>query len=283
MREDDHLIGKSPGLAGRSIRITYRQRQHPAPVVAQVDRQGRSLAARRARQTSRVGRRSSWFELGPDADVDCVTSRKEALLANTNVLSRYLGDLCTNTGTGTFLGAVSNFALLAGTRPDLYSAFVCQVWSHMHSEATAGMLHPDTHFGGTKDGPLRAAAYTHLRLHSSFVNAANWAFPPPVGRNIEFGVHIYGATKDPKFLHLSRLYDARPLIESLTHDGSGDPPGQKFQRRWDNRPHSSRLILVDNGVLSVAQAYQTTRQFHCFITSSSSLSLPTSRTRLAPW
>ena len=53
---------------------------------------------------------------------------------------------------------------------------MCQTWAHTGPHGTVGLLHPDTHLEGVREGKLRAAAYHRLRMHASFVNGGNWAF-----------------------------------------------------------------------------------------------------------
>ena len=77
---------------------------------------------------------------------------------------------------------------------------MCQTWAHIGPHGTIGLLHPDTHLEGVREGKLRAAAYHRLRMHASFVNGGNWAFPPGlVSSNLEFGMHIYGPSGDVRF------------------------------------------------------------------------------------
>ncbi|SCL29851.1 Methyltransferase domain [Micromonospora rhizosphaerae] len=189
-----------------------------------------------------------WFRLIEKTPAEVWHARRNALVGLGVVRSQYVGELAVNIGMAAFLGHVTVYPLLVGTQPDLYRAFMCQVWAHLGINGTAGLIHPDTHFGGAKEGQLRAAAYRHLRLHGGFVNGANWAFAD-ASRDLEFGLHIYGKDASPSFLHLSKLYAASPLVDSLTHDGSGGVPGQKFNGVWDVRPHRSRVVEVNADVL----------------------------------
>src|SRR5207245_10355069 len=55
------------------------------------------------------------------------------------------------------------------------------------------------------------------------------------------------------FIHLSQRYGAEALGDSLTHDGSGAPPGQKYHGSWDRRPHRDRAVRVDRRTLTTWQ------------------------------
>ncbi|MEV4665448.1 class I SAM-dependent DNA methyltransferase [Micromonospora echinofusca] len=194
-----------------------------------------------------------WFRLIERVPVEAWRDRKEALFKRSLPARRdFVAELTDNVGVVTALGHVAVYPLLAGTQPNLYRAMMCRVWSHLTRRGTAGLVHPDTHFGGTREGALREAAYRHLRVHAGFINAANWAFADAT-RSTEFGLHIYGSPGSIRFRHLSRLYAASVLPMSLDHAGDGPVPGQRHQGAWDNRPHRSRVIEVDEMTLAVWQ------------------------------
>ncbi|MGW0650890.1 hypothetical protein ACWD4T_19115 [Streptomyces umbrinus] len=197
-----------------------------------------------------LGEIEPWFVLTKNPSVSEWRERKNALLMSSTASIDYVvRELVTNVGTVEVLSSGINYPLLAGTQVNLYRAFMCQVWRHLGEGGTAGMLHPDTHLEGVKEGKLRAAAYRHLRLHSSFVNSANWAFDE-VDRTVSFGMHIYGNARGHiDFLNLSQLRAARIVSESLIHDGVGPIPAQKYSGSWDVRPHRARVIRVTNALL----------------------------------
>ncbi|MEU4133052.1 class I SAM-dependent DNA methyltransferase [Streptomyces wuyuanensis] len=187
-----------------------------------------------------------WFMLAEKPGAAEWRLRKSELLKEgTQARTYFLNELAGNAGLVPSLGNATTYPLLVGTQPDLYRAFMCRVWDSAAEVGTIGLIHPDTHFGGKKEPSLRKAAYRHLRVHASFVNGSNWAFPRPVGDTTIFGVHIYGCSQQVNFLHLSHLYSAKTLTESLTHDGQGPLPGIKHEGRWDLRPHQARLVQVD--------------------------------------
>ncbi|MFG3392642.1 DNA methyltransferase family protein [Streptomyces parvus] len=189
-----------------------------------------------------------WFML---AEQPAATERREKkeLLLGDGGARYYLRELAAVCGVSGVLGSPAAYSVLAGTRPDLYRAFMSRVWSNLGQDGMAGLIHPDTHFGGVRDGRLRGAAYRHLRLHAGFVNVGNWAFE--ASRNTEFGVHIYGAYQEAiRFDNLSRLYGVEPLTASLLHDGKGEVPGMRHAGTWDLRPHQARVIEINEFVLT---------------------------------
>ncbi|WP_433500844.1 class I SAM-dependent DNA methyltransferase [Sphaerimonospora sp. CA-214678] len=190
-----------------------------------------------------------WFKLAEKPSIIEWKARKAAVLTGKTARAYYLSELSANTGTVETIGSGIVYPLLAGTQPDLYRAFMCRIWANLGLAGMAGLIHPDTHFGGVKEGRLRAAAYRHLRVHGHFTNVGNWAFPEPVSRNTEFGLHVYGSLGDIGFINVSWLFHPETLVGSLTHDGAGGSVGMKHNGNWDLRPHRDRLVPVDEGLL----------------------------------
>lgn len=193
-----------------------------------------------------------WFKLEEKASAAEKERRRAALLSRPPVHQYVLGELTNISGQVAVFGSQQAYPLLVGTQPDLYRAFMCQVWAHSAPAGTAGFLHSDTHFTGDKEGLLRAAAYRRLRVHGDFVNSGQRFFPEPVGHATHFGVHIYGSPKEIGFDHLSWLVSTEALLHSGDHDGSGDVPGIRYRNaEFDVRPHRARVIKVDEDRLSV--------------------------------
>ncbi|KAF3468532.1 class I SAM-dependent DNA methyltransferase [Streptomyces sp. Tu 3180] len=193
-----------------------------------------------------------WFMLAHKPSAEEWRLRKEEALGR-RTQAFFIGELATHAGAVAVLGSPATYPLLLGTQGDLYRAFMAQVWQHIAPRGSAGMIHPDTHFGGVREGVIRAAAYRHLRVHAHFVNSSNWAFDD-LNRSAEFGMHIYGTPQDPNFLHVSELRGAEVLTNSLTHDGRGAAPGIKHNGSWDIRPHRERVVHVNTALLTSWQA-----------------------------
>ncbi|WP_030856222.1 hypothetical protein [Streptomyces sp. NRRL S-37] len=195
-----------------------------------------------------------WFMLANKPSVEEWRLRKEGILdAFAYAKSFLLDEVAAHAGVAATLGSPATYPVLAGTQGDLYRAFMARVWQHIAPHGSAGLIHPDTHFGGVREGAIRAAAYRHLRVHAQFVNSANWAFED-LHRAMEFGMHIYGNPTDPDFLHLSELRDADLLPNSLDHDGHGAAPGVRHNSSWDIRPHRERVVHVNLPLLASWEA-----------------------------
>ncbi|WP_406309438.1 class I SAM-dependent DNA methyltransferase [Streptomyces sp. NBC_00623] len=186
-----------------------------------------------------------WFKLSSKPSVEEWRLRKRDALANTAALSQYTKELSGVIGTATLLSSESMYPLLSKTRPDLYRAFMARVWTNASMPGITGLLHPDSHFSGVKEGALRAATYKHLRIHAHFVNQRRQQLFTEVDNHVEFGIHIYGAAQSVSFLQAAWLYAPETLMQSLNHNGSGPIPGLKYRGDWDLRPHQARLVQVD--------------------------------------
>ncbi|MEU2853967.1 hypothetical protein [Streptomyces syringium] len=185
-----------------------------------------------------------WFMLTEKPKAEEKSRRRRDELAREEVREYLFGELTNTVTTASYLAAPLVYPLISGTKPDLYRAFMCEVWIHAGRNGTAGMVHPDTHFRGDQEAALRAAAYRRLRVHGDFVNAGNRFFPPPVGRSSHFGVHIYGDEQEISFDSLSWLFTVDSLRLSAFAEGAGADPGVKYDGGWDERPHPKRVVRV---------------------------------------
>ncbi|WP_351234623.1 class I SAM-dependent DNA methyltransferase [Streptomyces sp. NPDC002133] len=187
-----------------------------------------------------------WFMLADKPGVVEWRLRKSEVLGeDTKAREYFLDELASNTGTVAMLSNVTTYPLLAGTQPDLYRAFMCRTWANTAEPGMAGLLHPDSHFSGVKEGALRGAAYRHLRVHAHFVNQRKQQLFAEIDNHVEFGIHIYGCRQPVSFVQAAWLYAPEALTGSLTYDGTGPVPGLKHKGEWDLRPHRSRLVTVD--------------------------------------
>ncbi|MGH3947649.1 MAG: class I SAM-dependent DNA methyltransferase [Pseudonocardiaceae bacterium] len=189
-----------------------------------------------------------WFKLVDKVANDEWNRRRNQVLT-TDAARRYaISETGRQAVSAIYLGAGTCYPLLAGTQPNLYRAFMVQGWAWVKPAGVVAMVHPDSHLAGTKKGNLRSAAYRHLRIHAHFSNRLL------VFREIEwtrqFGVHVYGSEREIRFQNASWLYDPATLSASAEHDGSGETPGIKRNGTWDMRPHSARLVEINEGVLA---------------------------------
>ncbi|WP_460106621.1 Eco57I restriction-modification methylase domain-containing protein [Streptomyces sp. YKOK-J1] len=190
-----------------------------------------------------------WFELAEKPSNEAWAERKSAVLERGDARSAFLGELAGAAGTTEFLASLDNYPELVGTQPDVYRGFMLLSWRATGERGAVGLIHPSTHLTGAKEGPLRRAAYQHLRLHGDFVNEL-YLFAKPVDHSTHFSVNVYGRKRAIGFQHLSWLVHPLVLSESLRHDGKGDTPGIKYEGTWDKRPHRNRVVTVDEATLT---------------------------------
>ena len=144
------------------------------------------------------------------------------------------------------------YPLLSG-QPDLYRAFMCQVWEHQNEHGISSLIHMESHFTDAKTPGLRAATYRHLRRHWQFINELQLF---DIDHHNAYGIHVYGVERSASFLHAASLYHPDTVQRSLKHDGSGEEPGFKDPHTgtWDLRPHAARIESIDEATLKTWQS-----------------------------
>jgi hypothetical protein len=189
-----------------------------------------------------------WFMLSEKPSTTEWRLRKAELLASGKAATYFLDELAANLGTVSILGSAATYPTLGGTQPDLYRAFMCRSWANLSVQGTVGLIHPDSHFGGAREGKLREAAYQHLRFHAHYWNQRH--IFADIKETRQFSTNIYGRPSPIDFPHISWLFAPQTLMESLTHAGKGVLPGLKHESQWDLRPHAKRLVRVDSEQLA---------------------------------
>ncbi|MGC5377488.1 Eco57I restriction-modification methylase domain-containing protein [Micromonospora sp. DT68] len=189
-----------------------------------------------------------WFSLVEKPPAVEWRRRRTEMLEASRTLWYALTEAASQVATAAFLGSSSEYPLLAGTQPNLYRAFMIGCWRFSAVEGVAALVHPDSHLAGTKEGSLRRSTYRRLRLHAHFSNRR--LLFPEIEWTRQFGIHVYGSESEVAFTNASWLFDPVTLTESFSHNGIGEVPSIRFGGVWDRRPHRSRLVSVDRGVLS---------------------------------
>ena len=193
-----------------------------------------------------------WWSLSNKPSVAVKKERMPRTLARSGVLRTVLDGTADVIVLSEVLSDPSVYPMLSG-QPDLYRAFMCQVWQHQSMTGIVSLVHMETHFTDAKTPELRIQAYRRLRRHWQFINELKLY---DVHNLISYGIHIYGPERAPHFLHAASLYHPKTALRSLAHDGSGEEPGFKDPHTgtWDLRPHAARIQQVDETVLRTWQA-----------------------------
>jgi len=189
----------------------------------------------------------AWFGLVEKPSVAAVKDRRAALLGIGT--DRYLDARAALAGVSAHLGSSVDRPLLVGTQPDLYRCFMERTWRSTAPTGVVGLIHPESHFTEARAGGLRRQTYRRLRRHWQFAN--NMYLFREISDKTSFGVHVYGADREPSFLNASSIFQPDTIDRSLQHDGSGVEPGVRDDDdNWDTRPHRGRVIHVDETVLA---------------------------------
>ena len=201
-----------------------------------------------------------WWSLSNKPSVTAKNERMPRTLARPGVLRTVLDGTAEVIVLSELLSDPSVYPLLSG-QPDLYRAFMCQVWRHQNDQGISSLIHMETHFTDAKTPELRASAYRHLRRHWQFINELSLF---EIKDNKRYGVHIYGTDQEPSFLHATSLYHPETVTRSLVHDGSGEEPGFKDPHTgtWDLRPHAARIETIDKSTLKTWQTVTESDNWH---------------------
>ena len=201
-----------------------------------------------------------WWSLSHKPSVAVKKERMPLTLARPGALGTVLDGTAEVIVLSELLSDPTVYPLLSG-QPDLYRAFMCQVWEHQNEHGISSLIHMETHFTDAKTPGLRAAAYRHLRRHWQFINELQLF---DIDHHNAYGIHVYGTDQSPSFLHAVSLYHPDTVQRSLKHDGSGEEPGFKDPHTgtWDLRPHAARIESIDESALKVWQSVTESDDWH---------------------
>lgn len=189
-----------------------------------------------------------WWRLSEKPSEADKVGKRAVDLSDPGALTEFLDQRAIQTGATEHLGSRVDRPVLEGLRTDLYRCFMERAWRSMALDGVVGLIHPESHFTEVRAKGLRQETYSRLRRHWQFRNELRLF---EISHTREYGVHIYGQQGEIQFIQGSSLYHPATVIRSLSHDGSGTPPGVKDdQGDWDVRPHAERVIQVGEAQLS---------------------------------
>ncbi|MFM7648183.1 MAG: Eco57I restriction-modification methylase domain-containing protein, partial [Cyanobium sp.] len=180
--------------------------------------------------------------------------RGDAFAANLDMRAAYLEEFEGQHGSQAFLNALANYPLLKGSQTNLFKCFLPQAWRVASGQGCQGFLHPEGVYDDPKGGALREVLYGRLRNHFQFENELILF---PIGGTRRFGINIYGASRQPSFIHLANVFAPKAIDSCIAHDGAGMVPGIKTEDgKWNSAGHRQRLIPVGEQSLALfAQLY----------------------------
>lgn len=188
-----------------------------------------------------------WWQLAVKPTQAAVKAKREQTLAIEGVRDLVIEGTADVACTAAFVGSPIVFPHLAGLQPDLYRCFMELTWTHLSPRGAVALIHPESHFTDERAGFLRDATYRHLRRHWQFMNELVLF---EIDNHVSYGVHVYGAAREPRFRLATNLYHPETVTGSLRHNGDGPEPGIKNTAgKWDLSAHSGRITMVDDEVL----------------------------------
>ena len=188
-----------------------------------------------------------WWQLAVKPTQAEVKAKREQTLQLDGIRDLVVDGTTEVACTAAYVGSPILYPHLAGLQPDLYRCFMELTWSHLSSRGAVALIHPESHFTDEKAGFLREATYEYLRRHWQFINELALF---EIHNLVTFGVHVYGAAREPRFEMAANLYHPETVIGSRRHTGDGLEPGIKnAEGKWDVSAHSGRITMVDDDVL----------------------------------
>ncbi|PNL17389.1 DNA methyltransferase [Micrococcus sp. FDAARGOS_333] len=191
-----------------------------------------------------------WWQLAHKPSVAQKNERRPIALAVEGVKDLVVSATADTMTVAELLSSAPEYPYLSG-QPDLYRAFMCQVWRHAAPTGMSVLIHPESHFTDDKVFELRRQTYGRLRRHWQF---GNDLLLFDIDNHVKYGVHIYGSPGRVGFLNASVLYHPETVARSLVHDGTGEEPGFKYMGSWDRRPHAARIQKVTSETLKLWSA-----------------------------
>lgn len=188
-----------------------------------------------------------WWQLAHKPSVAQKNERRPVALAADGVQDLVIAATADTAATADYLSSTPEFLHLSG-QPDLYRAFLEQVWRHAAPHGVAALIHPETHFTDDKAQTLRRETYRRLRRHWQFINELRLF---EIHHLVQYGIHVYGQAQNVDFIQATGLYHPDTVVRSLAHDGSGEEPGVKHEGHWDQRPHAARVQRVTADTLTL--------------------------------
>lgn len=197
-----------------------------------------------------MGDANPLFVLRKDSATKVAEIREETL-QKLNLYEAYLAEFEGSTATQNFLNALQNYPVLKGVQTNLYKCFLPQAWMIANDKSVAGFLHPEGIYDDPKGGALRESVYQRLAYHFQFHNELKLF--AEVHHVTKFSVNVYRRHLEvANFHHIANLFMPKTVFECFANDGFGPVPGIKDDdNAWSIAGHSSRIIRVDNDVLSL--------------------------------
>lgn len=167
------------------------------------------------------------------------------------ILSEYLAGYEEITGTQNFLNAVQNYAVLQGSKANLYKCFLPLAWRIGAPHGIVAFVHPEGVYDDPNGGVLRREIYRRLIFHFQFQNQ-KMLFP--IGHRERYSLNIYYADlqESVNFTTIANLFDAQTIADCFTDNGQGPCGGIKDEfDNWNTQGHRQRLVHINTERLAL--------------------------------
>ena len=209
----------------------------------------------------------SWNEADIIADIDPMyvvrkltanqaRAAKEQALINPKNLSKFLTSYVSAKGAQAIISSAQMQPHAGGGANNIYRCFVDLSFRLISPLGVAGLIHEDGHLAETKGGTFRKSWYARALKHFNFSNQITAKNFSEVLHTKFFSLNVYRGYEGPvQFDQFTNAFTASQVEDSYSHDGAGEIPGIKHNGKWDTRPHKSRIIIVDDGFLSLSRRH----------------------------
>ena len=178
---------------------------------------------------------------------DRIAIQKSNILDSGERKSEFLARYKHAAGVAAYSKHASNYAILRGTRPNSYKAFLARSFQLIGRLGAIGFIHPVDHLNDPKGGSLREACFKRQAWLFQFANERKHFMFSDIHNETKYAIGIYtGMENKPQLGMISNLYSPDTIEECLNHDGAGLIPGIKDTNgNWQLKGHRSRVIEVD--------------------------------------
>ncbi|MEO0970192.1 MAG: N-6 DNA methylase, partial [Cyanobacteria bacterium J06639_18] len=123
-----------------------------------------------------------------------------------------------STGTQNFLNAKQNYALLEGSKANLYKCFLPISWYNSNKKAVQGFLHPEGIYDDPNGANFRKSTYVRLKSHFQFQNQLRLFYE--VDHTAVYSINIYTnkTCSETLFYHISNLFIPQTIDVCFEHD-----------------------------------------------------------------
>ena len=183
--------------------------------------------------------------------------KEEFFKAIPSLKSIYTSEEMETICTSVFLGAPSNYHLLAGQKANLYKCVISNTFSLISKKGYIGLLHPESIYDDPKGQPLREEVYKRLQYHFQYQN--EFSLFAEVHHETKYSTNVYGTRKDvPSFLSIHNLFTPNTVDGCFIHDGTGICEGIKDSNgNWNTRSHKHRIVKFEEKELNLmASAFE---------------------------